>query len=52
MPNKWGVIREEAEVLEELEELINRKIWIVDEITLDTLGVKVVDEKVIGLGIM
>ncbi|MBD3229257.1 MAG: hypothetical protein GF329_13825, partial [Candidatus Lokiarchaeota archaeon] len=49
MINKWGIAREEAEILEELEDLINRRIPVIDEIQWPFVGIKVEDKKVIGL---
>ncbi|MFX0065164.1 MAG: GTP-binding protein [Candidatus Hermodarchaeota archaeon] len=49
--NKWGVKPEQAKILEELEKLLNQTIPNVTELRWDTLGIKIEDDEVIGLGL-
>ena len=52
MSNKWGVKPEQAEVIMELEKLIDFKIPIYfREISWDTFGVKTEEDNIIGLGL-
>ncbi|MFX1255417.1 MAG: leucine-rich repeat domain-containing protein [Promethearchaeota archaeon] len=49
--NKWGVKPEQAKILEELEKIIKQTIPRVSELRWDTLGIKLEDDEVIGLGL-
>jgi len=51
MSNKWGIKPEQAEVLFELEKMIGKSIPLVGEIEWDTVGVKIEQDNIIGLGL-
>ena len=51
MSNKWSVKPYQAKVLKELEKLLGRPILQVDEIKWDTVGFKIKENNIIGLGL-